>query len=367
MPEQPDNPMHSYVGGLVAAAFVDENRARHEHRDPTALSVSGVGSCTRKAAYAIAGVDASDVPPPEEARQAMLGTWIHDHLLPRMAAAAGPAAIYERAVTVRAAGLTIPGTLDFAVLDLPGLPAPHRIVLDLKSVAQWGLQGVHRLGGAYTAHIIQVLTYILGLVQTTGATVDQGVFLYLDRSSGAVTVHDTPWTNRALQVVVDRVADLTRWAETPDLAPREVATITRAGVGREYALMRGPGLSFTCDRCPWLRRCWGPTATPKEKGAQSSLAATPAGIIQALQLYEAGQLACSPGEKDKEFGKLVLADVPDGTYGGYKLKRDRPGRMLDQAAVRARYAQLGEPVPEFETAGKIRVTRVPGVAKSRDV
>lgn len=327
---------------MAAAAFTMANAEGQADRDPTALSMSGLGGCTRAAAYAVAGTPASDVHPPEEARAAVLGTVAHEILLPHMAAQR-PGAVVEHPVKLHAAGQVIPGTLDLA---WPG------VVLDLKTVGSWRLSDI-RGAGAYTAHRLQVLGYALAHHQA-GNRVDQLVWLYLDRATGEVEPVVEPFTNGAALAVVDRVRHITEHARRPDDAPRMGA----AGGNGRGSTMRGPGLSVVCDSCSWLRRCWGDDAVPGEVGAQRILARTDAGVEAALALYDAGSAAASEGKADAEFAKAILEDTPDATYGPWSLRRGKPGQLLDQAQVRADYAERGKGPPMRPTAGRMNVTRV---------
>jgi hypothetical protein len=318
---------------LVTEAFTRENVARQADRDPTALTMSGLGGCTRACAYAVAGTPPSDVPPVEDARQAILGVWIHEHLLPWLARLLGPDAVFEQPVELRAAGLAIPGTLDLAV---------QSVVWDVKTVKEWRLHGVRRRG-TFSEHRLQVLGYGLARHQA-GYPVKWVVFLYIDRSTGEVHVEVEEFTNRAALAVIDRVELLRFHARDPDRAPRDG---------------RGPGVSFACDRCPWLRRCWGDNARPGQPGVQRILAATPAGIEEALRLYAEGSAAAADGRRDQDFAKLVLEAVPAGGYGRWELVRGRPGEMLDQQRVREIFAARAEPVPMMPTAGRLIVKSRP--------
>lgn len=318
---------------LVSTAFARANALGQADRNPTTLSMSGLGGCTRCAAYSIAGTPPSDVAPAEEARMAVLGTWIHLHLLPLMAEMLGPGAVYEQAVQLKAAGLVIPGTLDLAVDD---------VVWDLKSVREWRLNGVRRRG-TFGEHRVQVMGYALARFQA-GYPVRWVCWLYMDRSTGDIHVEVERFNNRAALAVIERVGQIRFHADDPDNAPREA---------------RGPGLSLACDHCPWLRRCWGPDAVPGEKGAQKSMAATVEGIAEALAIYAAGADLTSRGEKDKDFAKLVLAAVPDGPYGPWLLKRGKAGEMPDQAAMIEALTALGVPIPMKPRAGAIGVRPAP--------
>lgn len=334
-----------YTRRKVAAAFRHENTTRQADRDPTHLTMSGLGGCTRAAAYSIAGTPPSDTPPQEEARQAMLGTWLHEHLLPGLQDLIqidGAIAVVEEPVELHAAGLTINGTLDLAT---------DPVVWDLKSVREWRLGGVRRRG-TYSEHRVQVIGYALARYQA-GYPVKWVVWLYIDRSTGQVHVEVEEFTNAAALSVISRVDEIRFFADdNPDMAPR------RSVRGDRRNVLRGPGLSFQCDRCPWLRRCWGDDAVPAVKGAQSSIADTDAGIEYALELYSDGADAAGRGDADKEFAKLILAKVKPGQYGPWLYDRGRPGTTWDREAITDHFAKLGLPIPTKQTSPPVIVKRV---------
>jgi hypothetical protein len=323
-----------YVRDLTGRAFMEENARRQADRDPTKLTLSGLGGCTRAAAYKVAGTPPSDRPLRDEARAALLGTGTHDWFLPALVRAAGPGAACEQPVVLHAAGLDIAGTLDFA---------HGPMVLDLKTVREWRLTGVRRRGGAYDEHTVQVLGYVLARIQE-GHDVRYAVFLYMDRSTGEVEVIVEEVTNAAVLAVVDRVTTIARLAELdPDSAPREE---------------RGPGLSYACDRCPWLRRCWGEDAVAGQPGPQRRLADTPAGLELALTLYaEVAELEATARARrtDKDFAKLILNEVEAGEYGRWRLGRGRPRHMLDQQRARQILEEHGLEVPEQVTEPSLSV------------
>jgi hypothetical protein len=326
----------AFTRALVGAAFQAENTTRQADRDPTALSMSGIGGCLKQAAHSVARSTPTDVAPPEEAREAVLGTWIHDHLIPwmvRLARGLGLDAVGEEPCQVTAGGLVIPGTSDFAVPE---------IVWDIKSVKEWRLHGVRR-HGVYLPHELQVGGYALARWQS-GHPVKWVVWIYIDRSTGEVHIEVKEFTNQLALAVVDRLTRIRYHAANPDLAAREG---------------RGPGISLACDRCPWLRRCWGPTAVPGKPGAQTILAATPAGIEQALALYARAAAAAGAADKDKEFAKAVLADTPRGQYGAWTLDYGKPGSTTDTAQVADDYDKWGRTVPKKPTAGRIMVKPAP--------
>ncbi len=279
------------VEGAVRSAF-EAMTADSEH-DPHRLSLSKLGGCTKAAAYTLAQTDLSDPSGPDEARAANLGRMQHAGLLPYLAKFL-PGASYETPVVLRAAGIEIPGTMDL-----------HwgRAALDLKTVGEWRLHGVRR-SGAYKDHEMQVWGYVLARMQS-GLDTRWATWLYLDRASGDQQVITKPFTNAAVMAVIDRVSAIAGWAETPDRAPREG---------------RGPGLSFGCDHCPWLRRCWGPTAQPGKTGAQRILAHDNPAIERLLHLYDDARARASAADLDKRFARAALDQARRGIYGPWTLR-----------------------------------------------
>ncbi len=318
------------IRDLTGRVFADETRRRQEGRDPTRLTMSGLGGCTRACAYSLAGTPASDVPPEEEARQAMLGDVIHAWFLPALAELVGAGAEVEKPVQLRAAGITINGTLDMVW---------NGLVLDLKTVREHRLHGVRRFG-AYTEHEAQVYGYALAEHQS-GNPVRWVAWLYMDRATGEVEIRVERFTNARALAVIDRVEKLTLFARDPDEAPREA---------------RGPGLSYACNRCPWLRRCWGDDAVPGEVGAQRSIAATDPGIEFALAMYAAATSRESAAKLDKAFAKAILEAVPAGQYGKWKYRVGKPGLVLDQEQVQEDYAAAGRELPKKPTSGRILIS-----------
>lgn len=322
---------------FVAAAFEQENTRLQEDRNPTALTMSGLGGCTRRNAYSIAGTEPSDVHPGEQARQALLGTGIHTWFLPALARAitaqTGEVCAVEKRVALNAAGITIGGQLDLAYGD---------VVLDLKTVREHRLHGVRRRGarGAYDEHRVQVGGYTLAEWQA-GRPVEWVIYLYMDRTTGDVHPVIERFDNPAAVAVLDRVQDLVRFAgDNPDAAPREG---------------RGPGVSMACDRCPWLRRCWGPTATPGETGPQTQLAATPEGLVEILKLALGASAVAGQAGRDRDFAKLVLSCTKDGTYSGYNLSHGRDGERDDVDAMKQILTDIGIEVPKKRQAGSMYV------------
>lgn len=320
------------IRDLTGRVFANETRRRQDGRDPTRLTMSGLGGCTRACAYSLAGTPASDVPPEEEARSAMLGDVIHAWFLPALAELVGVGAQVEKPVQLRAAGITIDGTLDMVW---------NGLVLDLKTVREFRLHGVRRFG-TYTEHEAQVYGYALAEHQS-GNPVRWVAWLYMDRATGEVEIRVERFTNSRALAVIDRVEKLKLFAQDPDSAPREA---------------RGPGLSYACNRCPWLRRCWGDDAVPGEIGAQRSIAATDPGIEFALAMYANATSRQAAAKLDQEFAKAILAAVPPGQYGAWKYRLGKPGKLLDQQQVREDYAALGKEPPEKTSSGRVLISPV---------
>lgn len=328
-----------FLTDVVDETFQTENTRRQEHRDPTALTMSGLGGCTRRNAYALAGVPASDVHPPEQARQALLGVGVHDWFLPAMARVIarrlGIGVDVEKQVVLHAAGVQITGQLDVAFLHLVG---------DLKTAREYRLDGVRRRNhagaGAYSEHHVQVGGYGLAERQA-GRDVEWIAFLYMDRSTGDVLPLVEPFTNAYALAVIDRVETIYRFALAgPDTAPREA---------------RGPGVSLACDRCSWLRRCWGPDAKPGEPGPQTQLADSPAGLLEILALAFAASGVTSGAKADRDFAKLVLSRTNDGQYGPYALRRSNDTDEVDSAAMQQILTELGIEIPRKARAGSMYV------------
>lgn len=294
----------------VAAAHLAETSARSR---PPQLSVSRLGGCTRAAAYALAGTPPSDTPPPIEGRAGNHGTWLHAGLLPRMAEEVGGKP--EVDVVVTADGVTIFGRADLAAVytDLGGELA------DVKTVA--GLDTVRRYGG-YADHWVQLFTYLLGEVQRSGQRIRWGVLVYVDRNTGEAEVFVREATDKALLAVIDRIAEINRYAADPDQAPRTTGSLP----GDRRWRMRGPGYSYGCDECPWLSRCW-PGAVPGVRGAQANIVRTDPARQAALTAYAAASTQASDLVREQEFWRTVLAGAPEGIYGPWRLSWSKNGAI----------------------------------------
>jgi hypothetical protein len=295
----------------VGAAHRAETGARS--RPPHRLGISKLGGCARAAAYTLAGTPASNQPTQTEGRAANHGTWLHEGLLPRLANEVGGK--HETDVVARIGGLEIMGRADLAVVDSDD----GGEVADVKTLD--GLDAVRRWGG-YEENWVQVMAYILGKIQETGRRIRWAVLIYVDRGSGEVEVFVREATDAALLAVVARVGEIHRWAADPDTAPRTTAALPG---GRRWRL-RGPGLSWACNECWWLSRCW-PGAVPGVRGAQANLVRSDPAREAALGAYAAASAAVGDATTEKDFWRSVLDNSPEGVYGRWRLSWTRAGSI----------------------------------------
>lgn len=332
------------VAGIVQAAvgraFEAESATRQ--RAPHNLGISALSGCTRFAAYAIAGTPASDRIDAGEGRAANLGTWEHNGLLPRVAAEF-EAGHTETNVTLHAAGLDIPGHID---LDVPSM------VLDLKTVGEWRLQAV-RQGGAFYDHVMQVAAYAVAKLQA-GQPPRWLVVLYLDRANGDEQAFVIPFTNEHVLMVIDRVAEIRQWAEgDPDTTPRRDAS---------GAAMSGPGYSFKCNDCPWLRRCWGPDAQPGQRYRHDHDDAEIESLL--LEYIEANSVEGPAKRRKAEIAEL-LETAKYGTYGAARYHRSPDMIVDDPFAALKILKTLGYDVPQHPKRGTLSIRLTTTTAKKR--
>jgi hypothetical protein len=319
--------------GALGGAFtaMSDERARDPHR----LSLSGLGRCTRRAAYQIAGTPVSDVFEPGQHRAANLGTILHDALVPRLAKQLG--ATYEEEVLLRGGGLELRGTYDIWEAGLGEMT-------DLKSVGEHRLSTVRRFG-AFREHRVQGFAYALAQYQA-GLPVKAVNLLYIDRARGDHEVVNLPFTRGHALKVLDRITEIQFHAADPDNAPRDPD-------GRRKRI--GPGWSFECNDCPFLRRCWGPDAKPGNKNLRSQEPADDAEVEAICAALVRAREIKTEAEKDMEWYRIRLGQANPNTYGPYQLTNTPGHEIPDQAAMRARLEQLGEQVPTQTTAGTVGV------------
>jgi hypothetical protein len=323
------------LAAATRRAFVAESAGRR--RDPHHFGISSLGRCRRAGAYALSRTPVSDPDlPVKEGRAANLGTWEHAGLLPRLAAEVGGQ--HEVPVTLRAFGLTIPGSID---LDTPDS------VVDLKTVGEFRLSGVLRDEAAYPDHRLQAGGYALARLQA-GRPPRYVGFHYLDRANGDEAIIVEPFTNAYAEEVLDRVEELAEMAAEPDDAPRDGT---------------GPGFSFECDECPWLRRCFGPDATPGNPRVLQVF--TEPEIEAALADYDAARVQESAGKAAKKLALARVGNAPHGAYGKYVYNHQKDTTPEDPHAAARKLKSLGLEVPRTHKRGavsiKLKPTTTPGV------
>jgi hypothetical protein len=310
----------------VGQAFALATRTKA--RDVHSLSLSALGRCTRQAAYKLTRTPPSDPPTgAEESRAAMLGTWQHRGLLPKLRLLLRGARS-EMKVILAAAGLQLSGQADLYWRRAGGG------VLDVKTTREYGLSYIRQFGPR-PEHRAQLEGYALACIQQ-GKPVAWIAYVYLDRATGEHETFIEAFTAERAMAVLDRVAEIVAAARNLRMAPRAE---------------KGPGLSVVCDGCAWLRACWGPSARPKEVGAQGE-ATFRAGRVNAeaarsaAELYAGARAKGTEAEADKTFARALLASLPDGTYGRWRLSWGKPSKPKpDAKAMEARLRALGEPIP----------------------
>ncbi|MEV6401181.1 PD-(D/E)XK nuclease family protein [Streptomyces sp. NPDC051907] len=325
----------------TARAFQLANQAGQQARtNRWALSMSGIGGCKREAAYRLAGVPPTDVElsDAEEARQAMIGTWIHSGLLPQFENVLAHADIelpveLEVEVPLPDGGtrrLVVPGTADCYSHVMGGG------VLDLKTVNAYRIGQIDH-DGVKVSHRWQVRGYATALRQL-GLPVAWVAWLYVDRSSGEVLVAIEPFGPDEEEETLEYVRRLWEMARAPDYAPRSE---------------RGPGLSWVCDGCAWLRQCWGPDARPGDSAALK-VHDEPEIAFAARKFKELGDQI---GEltKDREKWGAMVGRPEMGAYrdeqGEMIIKYQKDGEEVDKKAAVEQLALLGGEVPMRKRTG----------------
>jgi hypothetical protein len=319
------------LADATAEAFTAYTTQAQQARDDLyALTMSGLGGCTRQAAYRVARTPPSQELVFREMREANIGTMIHEGLLPHMAVLLGGRE--EVPVEMTVGDLTIKGRTDLYV-------EPLRTVADLKTVGQFKFAGLG--GDVNRSHRLQVGGYAYAVVQS-GLKVEWIAWVYVDRSSGAEHVVVEPFTDELIELVEQRCADLTLYAQDPEAAPRDE---------------RGPGLSYVCDSCPWLKTCWGADAEPGAVGAQRILAQDHAGVARALALYDSARAREKEAADEKEFAKAMFASYEPGNYGEFTFAWSSAGESTDKDAAVELLASAGIPVPRKRTTRRLVVRR----------
>lgn len=318
----------------IGQAFRQVTGEYQAGRDPLEFSMSALGGCRRQAAYRIAGTPPSEPVPGRdtdhgEQRAANIGTMIHNALLPALAKLLG--ADHELDLTAELDALAVDGRTDLYV-------AAMRLALDLKTA---GTDKWRAMVDVVRAHRLQVGGYALGLAQA-GKDVDWVAWAYLDRSSGQVFVIVEPFPGELVDVVEERAAELATYASDPDGAPRDE---------------HGPGLSYVCDGCLWLRACWGEDAQPGTVGAQRNLVHDDAAVAEALEQYKRAGKEESAAASRKEFYKAMFSGFTPGTYGAWAFSYPPPKDVEDKDAAVELLRAAGLDVPMKPGTRRLNVRR----------
>lgn len=325
------------MGELMSAAVAEAyalatERGQSARPDLYGLTISALGGCTRQAAYRLAGTEPSDpdLAAAGQRRAAHHGTWLDKGLMPLVAEVTGGQVQVPTAIT--AGDDVIPGTADLVFAD-------GGVVVDLKSKRESLLTRVIAAGPERPERL-QGLGYGLGLHQA-GMEVSWVVYLYLDRSSGAEYPVCERFTQTSIMLVLRRVWEIQKWARRPDWAPRTE---------------RGPGLSPSCDGCPWLTRCWGKGARPGQPGPQRRLARDQGAVAEVLADYQRLGVQIRQLEDERTFLRTILtAGSRPGNYGPLRWYRTAEGEQPDAEAMAEILTELGVPVPVKRRAGQVRV------------
>lgn len=335
------------VGKAFAAANTLGQEAR---RNLFGLSMSYLGGCQRESAYRIAGVDPDPeyvhVMNEEEARAAMVGTWIHDGLLPELANLLAGGEHEKRVELTVPVGDSEDGVTPLVVVDGSTdcyTRAAGGGVIDLKTVGAFKLGDIDA-HGPRIRHRTQVRGYASALVQM-GVPVSWTGWVYLDRGDGAVKAVIEPFGEEEYTATLRRVRHLVALAEDPDYAPRDE---------------RGPGLSWVCDGCPFLRRCWGPSATP---GSSRAIAVHDApGIAYAGEKVVELRAQHTALGKQIDFLKAQVGRPEQGQYGGITVSYGKDGTKPDVDAMIQMLKDRGveeKDLPTVPRPGNTYIRRAP--------
>lgn len=311
------------------------------------LSMSDLGGCEREAAYKLAGVPPSDpaLAYDTEARQALIGTWIHEKYLPYFAAELADGEVempvrLEVPIVDRVSGEflgnhRVDGTTDLYTSVMGGG------VIDLKTLGAYLLGGIEH-DGVREEHRVQVRGYATALRQF-GFPVAWVAWLYMDRANGDVAIHIEPFDEEAELALEERVRYLVELAKAPDAAPRG---------------HRGPGLSWVCDGCAWLRACFGPDAEPGDSGALQVHTAPE--IAFAAEKYAELRAQIGPLEKDKEMYAAMIGRPKPGVYGDMVITYGRDREEVDEKGAVEMLELLGAEIPYKPRRGNRNVRYNPG-------
>lgn len=336
---------------LLLPAVLAHLESNHERSQQTYPGHSSTGRCRRQAGYGFHGAPVDEGYERSGSIAAWVGTAVHTAFLPVLRKLLAPARI-ELATQWR------PDELPPIVGHVDLYRRRSQLALDLKTVSRHQLDKVRR-GGARERDLLQLHANAASLT-AEGKPCTRVALLYvctetsMDRSDamGVLYVQD---------VDPELTAEAVAWwrevstSSSPEQLPRDE---------------RGPGLSFSCDSCPFLRSCWGADAVPGQIGPQRVLAVENDAVASALQLLDDAQTRYTAAgreqrkaESDKDFAASILAGTPEGPYKSssgelYELKWKAGSSRLDQKAAVELLAQLNVGAPYKTGTSKPAVKRV---------
>ncbi|MEU2758063.1 PD-(D/E)XK nuclease family protein [Streptomyces albidoflavus] len=304
--------------------------------------------CERRAAYILAGTEATD---PSDKRAAILGTYLHDGLL--RAAKRRYGWLIETAVKDH----LIRGHIDAVHLDdatakrlpnrlRPVVPAEVVTVEDVKTKSTFVWDRVVRYG-ATEAEIRQVYLYAhllrsvgwqhrwgqMPLARLGPVDVQRIRFRFVNRDNGDEHVQEFAYDEA-------EAAKARWWVERVTELP-EAEKAERS--------FDGPGLDPICDHCAFRTACWG-TPNPPGTPHQTVLIHDDADRAQALREYVSGHELETEGKRRKKRARAMLAASPAGVYEENELSwtggREVAEEVVDREAMLDRYAELGVEPPQ---------------------
>ncbi|MFD9066739.1 PD-(D/E)XK nuclease family protein [Kitasatospora purpeofusca] len=309
------------IDDALAAVFRTATAANHH--DPGTLSISGLGGCTRCAAYQLARYHPTDNHSHQEQRSSHLGQAVHDWVLPRLAAQLGhELTLVEHDVILPVRGLQIPGRLDLFTPVIGG-----GLLVDLKT---HGYDPSDDGADPSRTRLLQLYGYALAL-RMMGYAIEEVAVVPMSRIHGGTSGVWIGEFGPKQEALVDaRARDLLRHAEAPAFAPRDAH--------------RGPGLDFVCDSCPFMSMCW-PGAEP----AQAAEVRTDRDVVAHALGYAEAAAQEKAWRDEKAYHQAALGRTRPTRYeaDGYEveIKTVAGGRRLDQSSAKELLRANNLPIP----------------------